>query len=258
MAETMRKFIPGVHPGPLTRKCRLMSQSLHAVLFDMDGTLVDTEGTWGEALSALARELGGEVSEPARAATVGTSMTAALGILYADLGVQRTERQKAEDSLWVQDTVAELLGGDLDWRPGARELLTAVRSAGIAAALVTTTPRRLAAGLLVRMDVDLGAPAFDVTVCGDEVPANKPDPAPYRQAMNLLGVAPGGCVAIEDSRVGAASALAAGAAVLGVPSLQPLLPAPGLVVRESLAGVGPADLARLLAARDDDLAPAEG
>jgi HAD superfamily hydrolase (TIGR01509 family) len=230
---------------------------VQAVLFDMDGTLVDTEGSWGEALSALGRRLGGEVSGPAREATVGTSMATALRILYADLGVQRTERQVLEDGLWVQDTVAELFDGPLDWRPGARELLTAVRSAGIPAALVTTTPRRLAAGLLARMDDDLALPAFDVTVCGDEVPANKPDPAPYRQAVQALGADPAGCVAIEDSRAGVASALAAGAAVLGVPSMQALPPAPRLVVVESLVDVGVADLARLLDARDDDLAAAD-
>jgi HAD superfamily hydrolase (TIGR01509 family) len=223
----------------------------------MDGTLVDTEGTWGEALSALARTLGGEVSPAAREATVGTSMVVSLGFVYADLGVQRTERQMLEDSLWVQDTVAELLAGPLDWRPGARELLTAVRSAGVTAALVTTTPRRLAAGLLRRMDEDLGLPAFDVTVCGDEVPANKPDPAPYVQAMTALGVDPAGCVAIEDSRAGATSALTAGTAVLGVPSMQELPPARGLVVRQSLAGVEVADLVGLLDARDDDLAAAD-
>src|SRR5215218_2946241 len=247
--------------GPWTSSGRLgragRGTGVQAVLFDMDGTLVDTEGSWGEALSALGRELGGEVSGPAREATVGTSMATALGILYADLGVQRAERQMLEDGLWVQDTVAALFDGRLDWRPGARELLTAVRSAAIPAALVTTTPRRLAAGLLARMDDDLGVSAFDVTVCGDEVPANKPDPAPYRQAMEALGADPAGCVAIEDSRAGVTSALAAGAAVLGVPSVQTLPPAPGLVVAASLTDVGVADLAALLDARDDDRAVAD-
>jgi HAD superfamily hydrolase (TIGR01509 family) len=234
-----------------------MGQSLHAVLFDMDGTLVDTEGSWGEGLAALAGELGGTLSVSARAATVGTSMATALGILYADLGVERTERQMLADSLWVQDTVAGLLEDELDWRPGARELLLAVRSAELPSALVTTTPRRLAAGLLRRMDADLDLPAFDVTVCGDEVPAMKPDPAPYRQAMQLLDADPAGCVAVEDSRVGVASALQAGAAVLGVPSLQAVPPAPGLVLRDSLVGVGVDELVEVLAARGDDLAGAD-
>ncbi len=226
-----------------------MSGSVAAVLFDMDGTLVDTEGSWGEGLTALAAELGGTLSPSGRAATVGTGMATALGILYADLGVQRTEREMLQDSLWVQDTVATLLEDELDWRPGARELVLAVRAAELPTALVTTTPRRLAAGLLRRMDADLGLPAFDVTVCGDEVPAMKPDPAPYLQAMRLLEVDPAGCVAIEDSRVGVASALHAGAAVLGVPSLQAVPPAPGLVLRDSLVGVGVGDLADVLAAQ---------
>src|SRR3954452_17492389 len=161
-----------------------MAKTLQAVLFDMDGTLVETEETWGEALAALARRHGGEVSPVARAATVGTSMPVALGILYADLGVAVDEEQLVADAVWVEDLMVELLAADLDWQPGARELLTEVRAGGVATALVTTTPRRLADPLIARMAADLGATPFYVTVCGDEVPATKPDPAPYRQAMH--------------------------------------------------------------------------
>ena len=221
-----------------------------AVLFDMDGTLVETEQSWGEALAALARRHGGEVSPAARAATVGTSMPVALGILYADLGLPADEARLAADTAWVLDLMVDLLAADLDWRPGARELLAEVRDAGVPTALVTTTPRRLADPLIGRMTDDLGAMPFDVTVCGDEVPALKPDPAPYRQAMAALGVDPAGSVVIEDSPSGAAAGLAAGAAVLGVPSLQPIPPAPGLVLRDSLAGLGLAELAGLLAFED--------
>ena len=220
----------------------------------MDGTLVETEGSWGEALAALARRRGGEISSTARAATVGTSMPVALGILYADLGLPADEARLAADTAWVLDLMVDLLAADLEWQPGARELLAEVRDAGVPTALVTTTPRRLADPLIGRMAADLGAMPFDVTVCGDEVPALKPDPAPYRQAMAALGVDPAGSVVIEDSPSGAAAGLAAGAAVLGVPSLQPIPPAPGLVLRDSLAGVGLAELADLLAAQEDPAA----
>ena len=93
-------------------------------------------------------------------------------------------------------------------------------------------------------------PPFDATVCGDEVPARKPDPAPFLQAMAELGVQPSGCLVVEDSVAGSTAGLAAGAAVLGVPSLQPLPQAPGLVLRDTLVGVRLADLTEVLTARD--------
>ena len=134
----------------------------------------------------------------------------------------------------------------MPWRPGARELLVAVRDAGLATALVTTTPRRVAAIVLDRITAELGTDPFDVTVCGDEVPARKPDPAPYRQAMAALRVDPRSSLVVEDSLVGVTAGLAAGAAVLGVPSLQPLERQPGLVLRGSLTGLTVADLDDLL------------
>jgi HAD superfamily hydrolase (TIGR01509 family) len=217
-----------------------------AVLFDMDGTLVETEELWGEAMSALARELGGRLSAGARERTVGTSMRVAMTVLHADLGVDRSDEQLQRDARWVEDETAALMTSrGIPWRPGARQLLTAVRAAGLATALVTTTPRRIAGIVLDRVAAELGSAPFDVTVCGDEVPARKPDPAPYRQAMAALGAEPAGCVVVEDSLVGVTSGLAAGAAVLGVPSLQPLEPQPGLVLRDSLVGVGVADLVDL-------------
>ena len=223
-------------------------QSLQAVLFDMDGTLVETEELWGEAMSALGRQLGGTFSAKARQQTVGTSMRVAMSILYADLGVQRADADRLADARWVEDETAALMTSrGMPWRPGARELLTAVRAAGPATALVTTTPRRVAGIVLDRITAELGSSPFDVTVCGDEVPARKPDPAPYRQAMAALGVDPRSSLVIEDSAVGVASGLAAGATVLGVPSLQPLEPRPGLVLRGTLAGLTVADLADLVA-----------
>lgn len=219
-----------------------------AVLFDMDGTLVQTEEYWGEAMFELAASLGGRMSDEARAATVGTSMRRSMEVLHADLGVVRTEEQLLADARWVEDRTGELMGGGIPWRPGARELLGGVRAAGMATALVTTTPRRLAAIVLASIAADLGGDPFDVTVCGDEAPARKPDPAPYLQAAAALGVDPSACVVVEDSLVGVTSGLAAGMAVLGVPALQPVPPAPGLTLRGTLAGIGVDDLAAVLAA----------
>jgi HAD superfamily hydrolase (TIGR01509 family) len=222
-------------------------QPLEAVLFDMDGTLVETEELWGEALSELAAQLGGELSDGARSRTVGTSMPVAMEILYADLGTTRTEQQHVDDARWVEDRTAALMGSrGVPWRPGARELLDAVRDAGLPTALVTTTARRIADIVLDRFTAELGHPPFDVTVCGDEVPARKPDPAPYLQAMATLGVDPGSSLVVEDSAVGVTAGLAAGAVVLGVPSLQSLEPRDGLVLRGSLVGLTVTDLVELV------------
>jgi HAD superfamily hydrolase (TIGR01509 family) len=247
MATTRRlpKHRPGTAPSPL-----------RAVLFDMDGTLVETEQLWGESMFELAARLGGRMSDEARSRTVGTSMRVAMEILHADIGVTRSEAELQADAAWVEDRTAELLAEGITWRPGAAELLRAVGAAGLATALVTTTPRALADIVLDSIRNGLGEDPFDLTVCGDEVPARKPDPAPYRQAMTALGVAPGECVVVEDSLAGITAGLAAGAAVLGVPTVQEVPPAPGLTLRDGLVGVGPADLAAVLADADLEDVPA--
>ena len=226
---------------------------LRAVLFDMDGTLVETEQYWGEAMFELAARLGGRMSDDARARTVGSSMRVSMGVLHADLGLTRSEDELWADARWVEERTAELMGAGISWRPGAADLLRDVRAAGLATALVTTTPRRLADIVLTVIRDDLGADPFDVTICGDEVPARKPDPAPYRQAMQALAVDPAECVVIEDSQAGITAGLAAGVAVLGVPVMQSIDPAPGLTLREGLAGVGVPELAALLAHPGADL-----
>jgi len=218
----------------------------------MDGTLVETEGQWGEALFAMAERLGGRLSARAREATVGSSMRTSMEILYSDIGVTRTEAELLADARWVEDATAVLLAEEIRWRPGAADLLLSVRDAGLATALVTTTPRRIADIVLTAIRDDLGSDPFDLSLCGDEVPARKPDPSPYLMAMDALGVRPEECVVVEDSRAGITAGLAAGAAVLGVPTMQSVPPAPGLSLRDGLVGTGPGELAEVLADADLD------
>jgi HAD superfamily hydrolase (TIGR01509 family) len=210
-----------------------------AVLFDMDGTLVDSEKVWEVALHELAARAGGTLSPAARLAMIGSSMANSMRILREDLA--QPDRPEAPDAAWLTDRVLELFGAGLIWRPGALELLLAVRAAGLPTALVTSTGRRL---VEVALDT-LGRENFDVVVCGDEVSVPKPDPEPYRTAARLLGVPIAECVAIEDSPAGVASAVASGAAVLAVPAELELPPTDGVHLRTTLVGVDPAYLAAL-------------
>ena len=113
-----------------------------------------------------------------------------------------------------------------------------MRAAGCPTALVTSTYRELTE---VALDT-IGRGFFDVTVCGDEVAATKPDPSPYRRAAELLGVDPRECVAVEDSPTGTRSAVAAGATVLVVPAEVPVPAGERRVLRESLVGLTVDDL----------------
>lgn len=229
--------------SPTTLEDPLSSQHPAAVLFDMDGTLVDSEKLWDVALQELAREYGGDLSADARRSIIGTAMAESMRILHDDLG--QPERDPEISAAWINARILELFRGGLPWRPGAFELLHAVRAAGIPTALVTSSPRAL---VEIALDT-LGRDTFDVVVAGDEVVAAKPHPEPYLTAARLLGVPIERCVAIEDSPTGVASALASGAAVLAVPAEVPLPDRTGVHQVESLTGVDLEVLAALLADR---------
>jgi HAD superfamily hydrolase (TIGR01509 family) len=212
-----------------------VTDGLAAVLFDMDGLLVDTEPLWLETETEVMARLGATWSEADQEALLGGSMDRTVRYLLDKATRPQAPRTVAE---WMLDGMMDRVrAGRVVVRPGARELLAEVAAAGVPRALVTSSERPFAEAVLASTGM-----TFPVTVCGDDVTATKPDPEPYLLGAKLLDVDPERCVALEDSPNGVASAGAAGCHVVGVPSLVPIPPAKGRVVVESLRDV---DLAAL-------------
>lgn len=187
---------------------------MRAVLWDMDGTLVDSEKLWDVSLNALYERLGGVMAPEVRASTVGGSAEGVMRIVYSDLGLDPEPVAMEEAAVWLHDHVGELFEEGLPWLPGARELLEALTEAGVPLALVTNTRR----GLTERALKSIGSHYFSASVCGDEVEHAKPAPDPYVRAAYLLGLEPAQCLAIEDSVTGSQAAEAAGCPVVVVPN----------------------------------------
>jgi HAD superfamily hydrolase (TIGR01509 family) len=202
-----------------------------AVLWDMDGTLVDTEPYWMECEHRLAATYGGTWTHEDSLAVVGADLIDAATYMREHMGIDRTPLQIIEELL---DGVVVMVKERVPWQPGARELLAELRAAQVPCVLVTMSWRRF-----VDPVVDaLPEHSFDSVICGDEVTRGKPHPEPYLAAAALVGCAPEETLAIEDSPTGAASASAAGCRVLVVPSHVEVPAGPLQVERPSLAGLG--------------------
>ncbi|GAB37825.1 MULTISPECIES: HAD family hydrolase [Gordonia] len=211
-----------------------------AVLWDMDGTLLDSEKLWDIAVAELSERHGYVMTPELRESTLGNSMSDALTKVFDASGVPVDERDYAADERWLLDRVAQLFSVDLPWRPGAFEALTTIFDAGIPMALVTNTVRELTDQALGT----IGPHFFAVTVCGDEVEYGKPAPDPYLRAATLLGVEASQCVAVEDSPTGTQSAVSAGCTTIVVPSAADVPAGPRRRFRRSLDGLTIIDLAR--------------
>jgi len=212
-----------------------------AVLWDMDGTLVDTEPYWIAAESPLVERFGGTWTHEQSLQMVGMGLEDA-GRILQDAGV-RMPVAEIIDHL-TAEVMAQLRTDGVPFRPGAKELLQSLRAAGVPTALVTMSMRRMAVEIVELIEFD----AFDLVVAGDDVDRPKPHPDPYLQACEALGVRPEDVVAIEDSPNGLRSSLAAGIASIGVPNVVSLVGVGAHELWPTLDGRTAADLAAFHAA----------
>lgn len=219
------------------RSCLNLSSAPAAVLWDMDGTLIDTEPLWGIATYELGELLGRPLTAEVRERTVGGSFESTLRIVaewasysLVDGDVQRYKR-------WMYARMQELLSEGVETLPGVAAVLKALHERGTPMLVCTNTERVLADACIDAVGRDL----FVDTITGDEVPRAKPHPDMYLEAARRVGAAPGDCLVFEDSWQGMSAAAAAGCVVLGLASEVP-------------DGVTPFDPARFLDAGADDVA----
>ena len=208
-----------------------------AVLWDMDGTLVDTEPYWIDTEYAMAEKYGGTWSQEHAMNLVGNALLESGDYIRVHMGIDRTPQQIVDELL---DGVVARVEDDVPWRPGARELLTDLHANGVPCALVTMSWQRFVTPILAQLPDGI----FASVVTGDRVEFGKPHPEPYLTAAVELGLPPADCIAIEDSNTGAKSAVAAGCTVLCVPNHVPILEGEGRVFADTLKGRDAVGLSR--------------
>lgn len=233
---------------------RSEAQGLQAVLWDMDGTIVDTEPFWIRAEKELVEAHGGTWTPEQALELVGQALQYSAAQLQR-AGVRLGIREIIDH---LTEQVAARVRAGTPWRPGARELLAALHDDGIPCALVTMSEPLLAGAVADQLPEG----TFSHLVTGDRVRQGKPDPEAYQLGFDLLaadhpGLAKHRVVAIEDSLPGVTSALAAGVVTLAVPHIGTLPPDARRSDWDTLAGRTPADLAGLLPAgvHPDAVAP---
>ncbi|WP_233279313.1 HAD family hydrolase [Microterricola pindariensis] len=214
----------------------MTTDSPAAVLWDMDGTIVDTEPYWMQAEEELVGSFGGSWTHEDGLQMVGNGLSVSAAILQ-EAGVALSIDEIIQR---LTDRVQELLKTDgVPWRPGARALLAELSERGVPTALVTMSMSSMA-----KQIVDLiGFPVFRLIVAGDHVENPKPHPEAYLLAASKLGVPIEHCVAFEDSVPGVAAAAASGAVTIAVPHIVELPEHPGYTLWPSLAGRTLSDIA---------------
>jgi len=211
-----------------------------AVLWDMDGTLVDTEPYWIAAEHALVEEHGGVWTDEHAHQLVGNDLLVSAEYIRAHSPIELTPVEIVHELL---TRVVASVRERVPWCPGARELLESLVEQGVPCALVTMSWESLATAVVS----NLPSGSFAAVVTGDVVQHGKPHPESYLVAARLLGVGLGACIAIEDSPPGVASAVAAGIPTIAVPHHVEVPETVGAVQIATLVGLTPADLLHLFA-----------
>lgn len=205
-----------------------MTYPLEAVLWDLDGTVVDSESCWIASEIEIAADHGAVWDEADGLAAIGTPIPRTAEALIRR-GVRATVDHIVEELLARMRE--KILSAGVPFRPGVPELLANVQAAGIRQGLVT-----MSFGGYVDAIVEATS-VFDVIRTGDTVERGKPDPQIYRDAMGLLGLGAQDCLAIEDSPSGVGAILAAGVTPVAVPFMVDLPEEERLVRLPTLAGV---------------------
>lgn len=202
--------------------------SLQGVLFDLDGTLIDSEPLWYEVGRTVIERHGGTWTTASSMKLLGVSLPKIGEALQTAVG--RTDLSGEFLLNEVVQEISGLLRANLTWRPGAVSLLASLNAASVPVGLVTASYQ----AIVDAVKSHLPAGTFQATVSGNDVTVGKPDPESYLLGAKRLGVEPDRCVAIEDSPTGIASAEGAGCHVIGIPSQQPLPESMGRLVLTSL------------------------
>lgn len=204
-----------------------------ALLWDFDGTLVDSEPSWHAAENRLLLEWGAPpLDAAANVQLVGMALVDAAALLLRHAGRDDT-RVDHWAGVLNEYALAAMVRDGVPFRPGAAELLEQAREAGVPCALVSMSYRSILTPVLDTLPPG----SFAVIISGDQVERGKPHPEPYLRAASALGVDPVDCLVLEDSIPGTLSAQQAGMPTLGIPFEQDLTPGPLRVVVPSLLGL---------------------
>ncbi|MGZ8782032.1 MAG: HAD family hydrolase [Gaiellaceae bacterium] len=184
---------------------------IEAVVFDLDGVIVDSEQVWDDVRERLAKERGGRWHGGAQAAMMGMSSPEWAAYMHDEIGLKESPAEINDE---VVRRMLERYRNQLPLIPGAVEAVHRL-GAEFRLAVASSSNRPLIETVLERAGI---APLFDAVVSSEEVAAGKPAPDVYLEALRRLGADAGSTAAVEDSSNGIRAAHAAGLGVIALPN----------------------------------------